>query len=117
VIVNSLDNDDKHRLLRTAFVYTQAERGVDLIEVLEPWRLVGTPRNHWIAGQPLEDGTPLASYPFRDKGGQPLRSRPDVGLGFAVGELDAPRVRFLDMVERVREVVDAAARLLDAYGP
>ena len=36
-------------------------------------------------------------------------------MGFAVGELDARRVGFLDMVERVREVVDAAAHLFDEH--
>jgi hypothetical protein len=36
VILNKLDNMDKHRLLSHAFVYPGVERGLDLIEVREP---------------------------------------------------------------------------------
>lgn len=116
VIVNKLDNDDKHRLLQRAFVYPAGERGVDLIEILDRGRLRNE-TNHWTAGQPLIHGTLLASYLFRGRfQTPPLRARSDASIGFAVGDRDGPRVGFVDLIERVREIVDEAAQLLDVEG-
>ena len=59
MILNTLDNADKHRLLHQAFVYPGVDRGVDLIEVLDHTK-VRSAVNLWNAGQPLENGTNLA---------------------------------------------------------
>lgn len=61
VILNKLDNTDKHEELSPAFVYTDAARGVDLIEVLDR-RRVKREENLWSAGSDLDDGTLLARY-------------------------------------------------------
>ena len=46
VILNTLDNEDKHRLLHPAFVYPEAEQGSDLIEVLDREKVIGA-TNLW----------------------------------------------------------------------
>ena len=74
-----------------AFVYSGTVDGLGLIEVLDRARVVRA-ENVWNAGEPLENGTTLARFLIR--GGDPtrvLRARPAVPIGFASGELGAPR--------------------------
>jgi hypothetical protein len=74
-----------------AFVYLGTVDGLGLIEVLDRARVVRA-ENVWNAGEPLENGTTLARFLIR--GGDPtrvLRARPAVPIGFASGELGAPR--------------------------
>src|SRR5205085_1317807 len=61
VILNVLDNTDKHEELNPAFVYTGVARGVDLIEVINPCKLEFR-HNLWTAGMELGHDTPLARY-------------------------------------------------------
>jgi hypothetical protein len=115
VILNKLDNDDKHRLLRPAFVYPRDGKGTDLIEVIDRRRVMRQ-LNHWTTGQPLEHGTPLATYMTRGPADpHPLRARADAQIGFATGELSADRVGSTDMIECVRSIVDQPAALIDGH--
>jgi hypothetical protein len=88
VILNQLDNSDKHRLLHQSFVYTAADRGLDLIEIVHPSR-VRDQTNLWVSGQPLEDGTKLARFMVRGEAKGAIAARSDAPIGFASGELGA----------------------------
>jgi hypothetical protein len=113
-ILNKLDNADKHRLMHPAFVYPREGSGIDLIEVLAPDRIMQT-TNLWQAGQRLENGTQLARFLIRGSPGDPpLRARNDAEIGYATGELEAGRTGYTDMIDRVREIVDNAVRVIDA---
>lgn len=114
VTLNRLDNTDKHRLLHPAFVYTAVERGIELIEVLDR-NAVKFERNLWTAGDPLEDGTDVALFMVSGHASAVLRSRRDAKIGFASGELGAPRTGYTEMIDRVRDVVDKAAALHDGH--
>jgi hypothetical protein len=82
VILNKLDNADKHRLLHQAFVYPGVDRGVDLIELLDR-TMVKSANNLWNAGQPLENATGLARFMIRGDVRRAIRARPDALIGFA----------------------------------
>jgi hypothetical protein len=112
VVLNRLDNDDKHRLLHSSYIYPGAtERtGLDLIRVANPSRVVGA-TNSWTAGQPLKHGTRLATFMVRNPEEHILHARSDAQIGFAVGGLDAGRTQFTAMIDRVRKIVDEAANL------
>lgn len=112
-VLNRLDNDDKHRLLQPAFVYVGAERGIDLITVLDRSR-VRTSENLWTAGQRLENGTALARFFVRGRARDVIRARHDAPIGYASGDLAAPRIGYTDMIERVRDIADKVAALIDA---
>jgi hypothetical protein len=112
VILNKLDNTDKHRLLHPAFVYPGVDRGIDLIQVLAPKMLIRQD-NAWTAGQPLEDGTNLAVFMVRGEPRQVLRTRRDAPIGFASGPIDAPRTSYTDLINRVRGIADKAVALID----
>ena len=60
VVLNGLDNDDKHRLMHPVFVYTDLDEGLELIEIVVGSRVVGA-RSSWRPGRPLEDGMPIAT--------------------------------------------------------
>ena len=89
VILNRLDNADKHRLLHQAFVYPGVDRGVDLIEVLDRTKVRGA-ENLWNAGMPLESGTKLARFMVRGDATRVIRARRDAVIGFASGEIGDP---------------------------
>jgi hypothetical protein len=112
VILNKLDNADKHRLLHHVFVYPGVDMGTDLIEVCEPARVRRTV-NLWTAGEPLENGTPIARFMIRGDAKGALRARRDANIGFASGELGSPRVGYTDLIARVRGIADRAALLID----
>jgi hypothetical protein len=111
VILNKLDNADKHQQLHPAFVYPAADRGLDLIEVLDRTKIRRV-TNLWNAGQPLEDGTNLASFIIRGEPRRALRARLDAPIGFASGEIGSPRISYTDMVARVRGIAARAAALI-----
>src|SRR4051794_25149046 len=54
-ILSSLDNTDKHRLLQHGFAYPAADRGLDLIEVVNRKRVLSE-QNVWASGQPIAHG-------------------------------------------------------------
>jgi hypothetical protein len=112
MIVNALDNYDKHRFLRPAFVYVGEKAGLDLIEVVDSKRVKqGTSR--WVEGEPLAHGTTLATFLTRPPWTpHPVRARRDARISFATGEVGEPRIAYADMIERVRTVVTAAAELI-----
>jgi hypothetical protein len=112
VILNQMDNADKHRLLHTAFVSAGVDRGVEMIEVLAPDRVTNT-TNHWEAGQKLEHGTRLASYLVQGPVRTTLRSRRDVPIGYATGDLEGGHTTYIEMIERVRGIVNAAAAAIN----
>lgn len=112
VILNGMDNDDKHRLLHPAFVHTRARTGLDLIEIMNPQQLVKK-TNLWQAGEPLENGTKLATFLIRGDARDAVRARTDSNFGYATGNRERPELAYADMIERVRAVVDRAARLID----
>jgi hypothetical protein len=112
VILNKLDNVDKHRLLHQAFVYPGVTRGLDLIEVLDRAK-VKTAQNVWTAGQPLEAGTTIARFMIRGEARRVIRARFDAPIGFASGDPGAPRTSYTDMIERVRGIADRAGALMD----
>jgi hypothetical protein len=72
--------------------------------------------NEWTAGEPLEDGTTLATFMVRDPEEGILSPRDDAPIGFAVGHLDAGRVEFSAMIDRVRGIADVAGALVDRGG-
>lgn len=114
MIVNTLDNYDKHRLLRTSFVYVGERAGLDLIEVTDSKRVVAS-TNRWTSGAPLEHGTVLATFLTRPPWEpRPLRTRRDARVSFATGEVGEPRIAYTDMIERVRSVVAAATELINS---
>ena len=110
--LNRLDNVDKHRLLQQAFVYPGVERGVDLIEIVDPARVRVT-ENLWTAGQRLDNGTPLVRFLTRGKARGVVRAYGDAVLGFASGELGLPRIGYTDMIARVRAIAARAAAVSD----
>jgi hypothetical protein len=114
IVLNELDNDDKHQLLHTSFVYPDAteQTGLDLIHVARPSRIRGA-TNSWRSGQPLADGTRLAAFMVRSPEEGILCARSDAKIGFAIGGLDAGRTQFTAMIERVWEIVDGAVVLID----
>lgn len=112
VILNKLDNADKHRLLHQAFVYPGVDHGVDLIEILDS-AMVKRADNVWNAGQPLENGTGLARFMIRGEVTRAIRARPDALIGFASGELGAARTSYTDMIARVRGITDQVAALIE----
>jgi len=111
-IVHRLDNVDKHKMLHPAFVYPGAERGVDLVRVLRP-KFVKVAANCWVAGEPLDHDTELARFLVRGKLEGALGARRDAQVGFATGEIGAPRTTYLAMVDRVRGIADRAQALID----
>jgi hypothetical protein len=111
VIINRLDNADKHRLLYSAFVYPGVDRGADLIEVLDRTK-VKRVENLWEAGQPLENGTKLARFMIRGEARRAISARSDAPIGFASGELAAPRTSYIDLIARVRGIADRAVNLI-----
>jgi hypothetical protein len=111
VVLNGLDNDDKHRMLRPAFVYTAEETGLDLVEVKRPDRVMKA-MNAWVAGQPLVDGTPLARFLVRGEASEVIGARSDAKIGFATGEVDSPHTSYTALIERVRGIVAMAAQLI-----
>jgi hypothetical protein len=112
VILNTLDNVDKHRLMHPAFVYVGADEGPDLIEILDR-RKVRSAASLWHAGRPLENGTNLARFMIRGNFIEAIRARPEAQMSVATGELGAPRASYTNMVARVREIAEKAARLID----
>lgn len=114
VVLNRLDNDDKHRLLHPSYIYPGAteQTGLDLIHVAQPSRVVRA-TNSWTAGQPLEHGTTLATFMVHNPEEGILHVRPDAQIGFAIGGLDAGRTQFSAMIARVHEIIDGAAALIN----
>jgi hypothetical protein len=113
VILNALDNTDKHEELNPAFVYPGVARGVDLIEVLDPSRLT-LAENLWLAGQELKDGTPIARLMVRGNPRRVVRARDEARLGFATGAIGGARTSYTAMIARVRETAHKAAELVDS---
>jgi hypothetical protein len=113
VILNGLDNTDKHEELNPAFVYPDVARGVDLIEALDR-RRVKLAENLWRRGQELQDGTRLARYMVAGDPRHVVRARDEARLGFATGRIDGGRTGYAAMIDRVRDVAEKAARLIDA---
>jgi hypothetical protein len=113
VVLNRLDNDDKHRMLHLAFAYPEADEGLDLIEVVDGGRLLVS-TNSWRSGQPLEDGTTLATFRVRGDPREVLHARQDARIGFATGTVGAPRTTYEAMIDRVRDIADKAAALIDS---
>jgi hypothetical protein len=101
-VLSKMDNDDKHRLLHPAFVYPNAERGLDLIEVRNQKRVLSA-RNSWRTGQPLEDGTVMARYVVRGPAKGLLRVRQDAEGKLSTGPVGGPRVTYEDIITRVRD--------------
>lgn len=112
VILNKLDNVDKHRLMHPAFVYMGANEGLDLIEILDQ-RKVRSAESLWRAGQPLESGTKLARFMIRGDFRETIRVRPEAQMSVASGEVGAPRATYTEIIARVRGVADRAAALID----
>ena len=113
VILNKLDNDDKHRMLSPAFVYTDAAQGVDLIKVLDPAR-VKAQKNLWTPGTELDDGTPLARYIIEGDVPRVLGADDATRLAFATGKVGSARTGYVTMIDRVRDVAKKAERLIDS---
>jgi hypothetical protein len=114
VILNGLDNADKHELLHPAWGEPVVARGVDMIEVLDR-DLLTTTVNRWRPGTPLEHGTIVAHYQFDGRVGPgALRTRDDVRIGYATGPVHGARTGYIDMIDRVRGIAEAAAALIDA---
>jgi hypothetical protein len=61
VVLNQLDNDDKHRLMNVSFGYPGELQGLELVEILDPQR-IRRRQNLWSAPQRLEHGTPIARF-------------------------------------------------------
>lgn len=112
VILNKLDNVDKHRLMHQAFVYVGAGEGLDLIEILDR-RKVSSADSLRRAGQPLEDGTNLARFLIRGDFRESIRVRSEAQMSVASGEIGAPRAPYTELVARVRGGADRAAALID----
>jgi hypothetical protein len=112
VVLNNLDNADKHRLLYPSFVYPGVATGLELIEVRDP-RRVRAQTNAWTFGKRLDDGTLLAHFLVQGRPRDVLGAASTAPIGFATGELGAPRVGYIDMIDRVRAIADAAQSLID----
>ena len=115
VVLNRLDNDDKHELLHPAFVYTDVSQGLELIEIVEPALVVGS-TNEWLPGQPLEDGTQIATFMVRGEPNGVIKARYNARLGFATGDVRSDRTSFTGLIDRVRGIADKAAQLIDSKG-
>jgi hypothetical protein len=113
VILNRLDNADKHRLLYPAYVYTGVECGLDLIEVVERRRVVRA-TNSWRAGQALEHGTSIAEFLIRGPARETLRARTDAPIGFASGDRNVGQTSYAALIDRARAIVYKAAVLIDS---
>ena len=114
VILNGLDNADKHELLHPAWGEPVVSRGVDMIEMVDGDRLTMTV-NRWRRGTPLKHGTIMAHYQFDGRVGPgSLRTRDDVRIGYSTGPVDGARTSYTDMIDRVRGIAEAAAALIDA---
>ncbi len=111
VIMNALDNADKHEQVSPAFVYTDAPRGVDLITVLDRSR-VKREENLWTSGSELEDGTLLARYLIEGNPRDVLRVDDTLRLAFASGKVGSARIGYIAMIERVRDIAKKAERLI-----
>jgi hypothetical protein len=103
VTLNTLDNADKHRLLQPTFVYPGVERGIDLIEERDS-KAIKIKRNLWTSGQPIKHGTDVALFMVGGRGMDVVGVSRDAKLGFATGEVGAPRIGYMDMIERVRTI-------------
>jgi len=117
VVLNGLDNDDKHRLMHVSFVYPGESTGLDLVEIPDPQRIARSV-NRWTAGRPLEHGTPIATF-FTQGPAAPgmVRAGEDARVGFAIGDPEAGRTQFTAMIDRVRGIVDGAVALIDRHPP
>jgi hypothetical protein len=113
VVLNGLDNDDKHRLLHPTFAYPAAKRALDVIEVRDR-KLLVKEENVWEAGQPLEHGTVMARYRFRGDAQSLFRVDPAAKIGFSTGPLGGARVTYDDMMLRVRDIATKTAALIDS---
>jgi hypothetical protein len=112
VILNGLDNTDKHRELNPAFVYPGVDRGIDLIEVVDASK-VQVATNLWEAGQDLDDGTLLARFIIRGGGRLVVRASETAHLGFATGKVGSSRTGYIAMINRVRGIANKAEQLID----
>jgi hypothetical protein len=113
VILNRLDNTDKHEMLNPAFAYPDVTRGLDLIEVLNPGR-VKLAASLWRTGEELKDGTAVARFMVSGNPQRIVRARDEARLGFATGLLDGERTSYTAMIDRVRDIAGKAAALIDA---
>ena len=114
VVLNQLDNDDKHRLMNVSFVYPGELQGLELVEILDPQR-ISSRQNLWSAPQRLEHGTPIARFFTNGAAGPDIvRARHDARIGYAVGDLERGRTEFTAMIARVRGIVSETIALLDA---
>jgi hypothetical protein len=111
VILNKLDNADKHRLLQHSYFYPGVQRGLDLIEAVASSRVISA-ENRWVAGDPLENGTVLARFMIRGDAAEVLRAHDSAPVGFASGETGTGRTGYTEMIERVRTVTEHAEDLL-----
>jgi hypothetical protein len=113
VILNGLDNTDKHEELNPAFVYTGVARGIDLIEVLDRSK-VKVEENLWTNGMDLEHGTLLARYLIDGPARSVVRADDAAHLGFATGKIGSARTGYLTMTDRVRDIAKKAEQLIDS---
>src|SRR5436305_7072054 len=105
VVLNQLDNDDKHRLMNVSFVYPGELQGLELVEVLDPQR-IRRRQNLWSAPQRLEHGTPIDRFFTNGPAGTDIiRARDDARVGYAVGDLERRRTELTAMIARVRGIV------------
>jgi hypothetical protein len=109
-ILSSLDNDDKHRLLRHGFAYPTAQRGIDLIQVRNA-RMVLSAENVWTSGQPIEHGTVMARY--RGLANDLLRVDPAADVRLSTGPLHSHRTTYEELIARVRGMADKAVAVID----
>jgi hypothetical protein len=116
VILNGLDNTDKHEELNPAFVYAGVTRGVDLIEVLDRGK-VTVEENLWTAGMDLKHGTLLARYLIAGDPRRVVRANDAAHLGFATGKVGAAHTNYLVMIDRVRDIAKKAEHLIDSHHP
>jgi hypothetical protein len=113
VILNSLDNADKHEDVSPAFVYPGVARGIDLVEVLDRAK-VRREENLWSSGMDLKDGTLIARYLIEaDDARSVLRADDSPSLSFATGKIDSARTSYLAMIDRVRGIANQAEQLID----
>jgi hypothetical protein len=111
-ILNKLDNDDKHRLLRPTFAYPAAERAVDVIEVRDP-KMIISEQNIWVAGNELEHGTVMARYRHRGRATSLFRVHPAAEIRFSTGPIDGARTTYEAMIDRVHNTARMGAALID----
>jgi hypothetical protein len=113
LVLHRLDNEDKHELLRPAFVYTAEMTGLELIYIKDR-RRVKHSTNNWTAGQPLEHGTQLATFRILGQPRGVLAADQNARLSFATGDVGSYHTSYTGMIERVRGIVERAAALIDA---